>query len=177
MKPAKNLQGIHRQEYQDTPNPLSRLYFRKEDVADKKPMLKMSGIHAKELESEKEGKLLDFLNSIAAKLRYARILNGDWKRVFTESEIATTSVGVFLDPPYDGHADFYGENDISINEEVRNWCIEYGQRKNFKIVISGYEADNDILLQHGWTKVDVGKEAGMAKGEKRTEYIWISPCR
>lgn len=161
-RPTNMQKGIHCKEYE-------------EDVGDKKPMLKMSGVHANELQANTNSKLLAFLNSVAAKLRYARILNGDWKRVFTESEIATTSVGVFLDPPYDGHADFYGKNDVSINEEVRNWCIEYGQRKNFKIVLSGYGEDNDVLLAHGWTKQEVGKECGMSKKDKRVEYIWISP--
>lgn len=171
LKPASSSRGVHRAEYVDA------------NRRNQKPVARSNGVHRDEHVDATLGPpdaLVNYLRKIGARFKgNTRILCGDWSRVFTKSEHDSCNgvKGVFFDPPYDGHENFYSKKtDKNVVNKVRTWCKKFGARDDFRIAISGYNTDHDELLEHGWFKKSIGKQCGMKKdSNKKIEYIWCSP--
>lgn len=119
-----------------------------------------------------------WLLALKDRLCRVRISCGDFERVLSPS--VTTkhgTVGVFIDPPYDGTEYVYG-TDVPVSLRVRNWCLENGVNPSFRIVVAGRGTEHDSLLQGGWSKEVWTANRGYSGGDnnaRREEALWISP--
>lgn len=142
-------------------------------------------------------KLLQWMRTLAARLRHVRILNGDWSRAVTKGTTHTLSVrqggvaGVFLDPPYgaEGIADVYNHDSSTVAQDVAKWCLEHGDDDRLRIVLAGFEVEHTALEAAGWRVVDWYEGAGelallkggygkqSAKGSQmHRDRLWLSPA-
>ena len=123
-----------------------------------------------------------YLRKIQTRLERVRITVGDWKRVTLPSLLNLTTgpgqTGMFLDPPYITSRGLYlTEGEVDIAAEVLNWCRE--APPHLRIVLAGYNNDNDALLDHGWHKQ--ASISGQGHGRHsdpqagRRERLWFSP--
>lgn len=147
---------------------------------------KGNGVHALNLN------IYDWFRRLAERLRYVRVVCGDWKRVCGGDwqDKAWPTVGIFFDPPYSAEAgrdnNLYQVESLTVAHDVRAWCLERGERKKYRIVLAGYYEEHEELLQHGWTvkrwKTQGGygrlggKDAG-TRGQvnRHREALFISP--
>lgn len=127
--------------------------------------------------------LTSYLSALSGRLQRVRITCGDWQRVLTPSVVRATAgnskIGILLDPPYAVGGHLYHEGaDHTLSDDVRDWCL--GADPALRIVLCGYGADHDQLLDHGWTKSEgrAGGGAGYSADEKagRRERLWLSPA-
>ncbi len=132
----------------------------------------LEGSHQKHLDN-----LISYLQSYADRLRYVRILNGDWSRLTGVACSAYKDTGIFLDPPYDGYSeDMYQKNfDNSISADVRNWAIANGDK--YKIVLAGYSELHEPYMPSDWQRYNWSARIsyGSKKGKNNTEMLWASP--
>jgi len=132
---------------------------------------------------------------LSARLRHVRILNGDWKRLTTNSTTKILSVrgkkgaacGVFLDPPYDGTSDgLYAGGGDTVAADVHAWCERNGGDEKLRIALAGLGDYHDSLLSLGWRKVPIVRKGflsgGMSNtrgagnnGNMKAEALWLSP--
>ena len=99
--------------------------------------------------------LYTWFRQLSERLRYVRVVCGDWKRVCGGSwQDKCGDVGIFMDPPYAGgigrDEDIYHKESTTVAAEVNAWCLERGAIPSYRIVIAGYE-EHENLLSHGWT--------------------------
>jgi DNA adenine methylase len=125
--------------------------------------------------------------ALSERLRYVRTICGDWRRVCGGDwqDGPGSPVGIFFDPPYSDKANrnktLYTEESDSVAHDVRAWCIERGQRENYRIVLAGYYEEHEELLQHGWTahryKVTGGysRLGNQSSANRFRETLFISP--
>jgi len=133
-----------------------------------------------------EAEILAYLSELAERLRYVRVCCGDWQRVVTNGALAHGStVGVFLDPPYDTEIrmgelyNYEGDvGDVQLSAQVREWCIAHQDNPRYRIVLAGYEGEHDLP---GWDKVSWNARAaykthkGDTNGNRKLERLWLSP--
>jgi hypothetical protein len=120
---------------------------------------------------------------LAARLRYVRICHGDWQRVCTNTALTVNErvlTGVFLDPPYEGYENLYGEGNISVSAQVRAWCKEAGANPKLRIALCGYGEEHTELESYGWTAENWKANGGYTNrtdgGRSAEERIWFSPA-
>ncbi len=125
---------------------------------------------------------LDWLRTLAERLRSARITCGDWRRV-TGPSVTTKHglTGMVLDPPYnseDAENDCYGIAHTNVADDVRAWCLENGGNPLLRIALCGYAHDHDELLAHGWSVESWKARKGyQTDGDNSArERIWFSPA-
>ena len=129
--------------------------------------------------------LIEYMQALAARLRFARICCGDWKRVLTPSVTVRHGVtGVFLDPPYgDERRDknLYSHDSLDMAQDVRRYCLENGDNPLLRIALCGYDGEHNELEEKGWSVYEWRAGGGYAnqstkRGENRhRERIWFSP--
>jgi 16S rRNA G966 N2-methylase RsmD len=125
------------------------------------------------------GYILDWFQTLAARLRDVRITCGDWARVCTP--VVTHRHGitaVFLDPPYDADVTtglYAAEGAVST--AVREWCLANGTDDRLRIALCGYAGEHELP---GWTEAaglatngGYGNSAGNQNHKRET--IWFSP--
>lgn len=134
---------------------------------------------------------------LSARLRHVRIVNGDWKRVCGTGAVQSLPVrqgnghaGIFLDPPYSaeaGRADMYGHTeDFTVAHDVRQWCLEWGHRDDYRIVLAGFDVEHVELEEHGWSVHEwftaghltggYGNQNGERGHQQHRERLWASPA-
>jgi hypothetical protein len=124
-----------------------------------------NGIHA----GTHRENLVAWMLALADRLRWTRIICGDWTRAVTAA--VTTShglTGIVLDPPYCHslrNSRLYREDDPALSAAVRA-CIEHGDDPLLRIVLCGKHDEHDELLEHGWAK-HPWRDDG--------EVVWASP--
>ena len=143
-------------------------------------------------------KLLQWMRTLAARLRHVRILNGDWSRAVTKGTTHTMEIrrgrataGVFLDPPYGAEDidDVYNHDSSTVAQDVAKWCLEHGDDDRLRIVLAGFEVEHTALEAAGWRVVDWyegagdlahlkgGYGKGTAKGSQmHRDRLWLSPA-
>ncbi len=138
------------------------------------------------------------MRALSARLQNALILNGDWSRAVTPAMMGSGVIGIMFDPPYGADADYsstlYTNQDASMSEKIKKWCIANGTNRNMRIAYCGYSPEGDILERHGWrvhrwsaqggygtqgqanrAKLDGGR---MRLGNRHRECVWFNPaCR
>jgi hypothetical protein len=156
------------------------------------------GIHRQLLHAGNDGqgagwrrdRLLAAFEPIAARLRDALIMCGDWTRVVTPSVMFGTgkgrsgteaACGVFLDPPYphDEHSGaVYARDHADIADAVRDWAVANGDDPRLRIALCGYEGRWDMP---GWSEVAWKTKGGYASQgsdanhNQKRERVWFSP--
>jgi len=136
-------------------------------------------------ESGREIEISHWFKVLQNRIQNVRILCGSWERVFVPGLLKSEMLTILLDPPYDGnntrlkmYGDQHGNN---ASRDVRDWCLEYGNRENLSILLCGYGDEHDVLCGKGWKRISwVGKAGYSASGSDQTkkekpERIWISP--
>jgi len=137
-----------------------------------------------------EDVLQDYFAALAARLRRVRVCCGDWSRVITDGALACgASVGVFLDPPYQGDVrtrDLYRVDDHHISDAVREWALANGDNPRYRIVLAGYWSEHCEHMPASWrcarysankaygTASAVGSGAGN-DANRHNEALWYSP--
>lgn len=133
--------------------------------------------------------LIGWFTAIATRLEKVSIVAGDWTRVLGDVPLwggdGRGIAGVFLDPPYAGDqrsrpdTDLYGVDTVTVSNDVREWCIEYGGRPDIRIVLAGLDDEHDELVEHGWTTHVWSAGGGFSRGAKQDrrhlETLWMSP--
>jgi DNA adenine methylase len=123
-----------------------------------------------------EKNLMNYCYELQNRLRYTRIVCGDWKRVLTTGVTkGAKSVGVFLDPPYGDKKRqlLYGCDSYDVASEVREWCKENGSNSQFRIILCGYEGEHNELEDLEWKKVAWNQRNGFCKnGNGKLERYW-----
>lgn len=126
------------------------------------------------------------IDALFCRLKRVAICCGDWSRICgTSIDKMGGVVGIFFDPPYSANLidkEIYGkEIDWTVADRVREWCISYGQRDDFRIVLAGYD-EHDSLADHGWRCEKWKAHGGLsniAKGGRSInhmrETLWYSP--
>ncbi len=129
----------------------------------------------------------DYFHQLSNRLRRVRVCCGDWQRVLTNGATSFGStVGVFLDPPYDlslRDGGCYNVDAVGISHEVREWCISKGDDPRFRIVLAGYEDEHAGKMPDGWRvhAYKANKSYGTSNGGGRNdanrhkERLWFSP--
>jgi hypothetical protein len=159
------------------------------DRVRQRPQLghKGQGIH----KTSWRGQLPAVFAALSERLRYVRVVCGDWSQVCGGDwqDSHWSNVGVFFDPPYavtDRDSRMYGEHDsLTVADDVRAWCIERGQRESYRIALAGYDEHAELVEDHGWTcerwsagggYANLGDGQGSANRHRETLYY--SPhCR
>jgi DNA adenine methylase len=138
--------------------------------------------------------IYDWFRALSERLRRVRIVGGDWTRVCGGQwqDGQWPSVGLFFDPPYSDKAgrtpQIYAEDSLSVAHAVRQWCLERGCRKTYRIVLAGYYEEHAELLAHGWTVHRWSAPGGYAniarkgptrgRANRHKEALFFSPhCR
>lgn len=132
--------------------------------------------------------LVEWMRALANRLRRVRVCCGDWKRVCDSNATLLhpgVPCGVFLDPPYGESAQrdrVYSIDSMTVADEVREWCIKWGENRDVRIALCGYVGEHEMLAEHGWTPhrwtahggyANVGN--GRGKQNREREVIWFSP--
>lgn len=133
--------------------------------------------------------LLGWFEALSERLRRVRVCCGDWSRVVTPAAAFaynTTSVAVFLDPPYSAAANrdaaIYASDDLEVAHKVRAWCLT--APPTWRIALCGYEGEGHEPLQAaGWSTLAWTAKGGYAnQGENQgrinrgRETVWFSPA-
>ena len=129
--------------------------------------------------------LVEYMQSLADRLRNVRVCCGDWQRICGPSPTHKLSMtGVFLDPPYSAEAgrdnDLYRVEDDSVAHRCRAWAIEQGANPLMRIALCGYEGEYE--MPEDWECVAWKANGGYSclgdgtNQNKHRERIWFSPA-
>ena len=98
-----------------------------------------------------------WFRQLSERLRYVRIVCGDWSRVCGGNwqDGPGRPVGIFFDPPYSDKAqrdnNLYAVDSLSVAHDVREWCRGRADNPDYRIVLAGYYDEHCELLDEGWT--------------------------
>lgn len=127
--------------------------------------------------------LLVFMRRLQDRLRGVTVLCGDWSKSVQPviESFGDKPIAVMLDPPYaagTGRTSIvYGEDDLSVSAAVRDWAVEHGVDKRYRIALCGYIGEHEMpsdwevvrWQSRSWDSRSHGKE------NAKKECIWFSP--
>lgn len=129
-----------------------------------------------------------YMDALAARLRRVRVCCGDWSRIVTKGALsASSTVGIFLDPPYSAEAgrnnNLYTTENPTVAHEVREWAIANGDNPRYRIVLCGYETEHGALMPASWRKLSYSANSsyqnssgkGRNQENRHEERLWFSP--
>lgn len=118
-------------------------------------------------------RLREYMVEAATRLRFVRIVCGDWTRVVTPVvTVAHGRTGVLLDTPYGvGVTYAHGGDDTALLMAARDWAIANGDNVLLAIVLCCYDAQ--ITMPDGWRCVPW--KARSTRGDSKPERLWLSP--
>lgn len=128
-----------------------------------------------------------YMRELAERLRRVRVCCGDWSRICGPSPTIKHGItGVFLDPPYADEAGrqegIYSTDSGSVAHDVRTWAIEWGEHRDMRIALCGYEGEH--VMPGTWECVEwktrggygsQGQNDSQGRANSRKERIWFSP--
>lgn len=128
--------------------------------------------------------LLYWFNSLSDRLRFVRVVCGEWTRVTGgDWQDKLGIVGMYFDPPYgvSSRDSVYHHDSFEVAREVLLWCKDRGAKNTYRIVISGYE-EYEELLSCGWKFESWSANGGYGnigngrgKENKHREVLYYSP--
>jgi len=129
-----------------------------------------------------DGLLLADLLRIRDRLRYVRMVHGDWKRTVTLSALQSHGLSaVFFDPPYgvEDRYELYSHDSRSVSHEVFDWAIENQHDPNLRLAVCGYSGEHnfpDCWEVFKWTSHGfISNAGGQGRINRDRERIWFSP--
>lgn len=145
--------------------------------------------------------LTDWMTRLSDRLRLVRTCYGHWDRICDSDSTLTRlgTTGAFLDPPYPSesvcgkksrdatlYASDQGADLNKLRNEVRDWCVKWGDDKDIRIAVCCYEGDGyEGLTDRGWEMESWEASGGYAnqrrggKGKAanaKRERIYFSPA-
>lgn len=126
-----------------------------------------------------KGDIYKYFNLLSNRLRYVRVVCGDWTRICGgEWQDKIGMVGIFFDPPYGirNRTKIYHKDSFTVSSKVKEWCLERGHKASYRIVLCGYEEYED-LLNYGWTKLTWKGSGGYANSAKNNTQGKINRSR
>jgi len=147
-------------------------------AATKKPNLMFQGLQS----TGRRDNRRDVILALAARLRNATVLCGDWTRCFQRSQFTgRQTIGIFLDPPYahsTGRDTGCYRSEKAENPDVERFCRELGGRAGTRIVLAGYDGEYRLpgwgVLAWSRPRTYAFQLPGSARRETR-ERLWLSP--
>lgn len=131
---------------------------------------------------QRGGKSKKRLMSLAMRFLRVFIFCGDWSLMAKENIIHAKPrcrriSGIFLDPPYKGYEDVYGDIS-SVSSGVMSWCSSAGNDPRKRIVLCGFDREYDDLISLGWVKFSWHRGSGRTSTDAtaESERIWCSPA-
>ncbi len=130
------------------------------------------------------GQIIAYMRALAERLRRVRVCCGDWKRLCGPSVTIKYGItGVFLDPPYSDEAgrrdNLYASDSGSVAHAVASWALEWGERRDMRIALCGYEGEHAIPASWEcveWKAAGYGSQGnGSGRENAGRERIWFSP--
>lgn len=117
------------------------------------------------------------LRKVVTRLKKVRIENKDAIKLIKKYEYRPATL-LYLDPPYLGKR-VNGYNIDANNEKFHTKLLEFANKANCMIFISGYENDlyNSMLTEEkGWQKKIIETSTKNAKGHshERVEVVWMN---
>ncbi|OGF47025.1 MAG: hypothetical protein A2231_03095 [Candidatus Firestonebacteria bacterium RIFOXYA2_FULL_40_8] len=127
--------------------------------------------------------IYDYLKKLQTRLRYVRVVCGDWSRVCGgDWQDGIGICGIFFDPPYSDKAgrdnSIYHVESTDVAHDVRKWAIPRGDKETYRIVIAGYEGEHNELEKYGWGKIGWTATRGYSSSDndnRKKERLWCSP--
>lgn len=129
--------------------------------------------------------LYDWFRMLSERLRYVRVVCGDWTRVCGGNWQTKLGVcGMYFDPPYgvtDRHAKIYHHDSTDVAKDVLAWVKERGVSPEYRIVLSGYEEYEELLScdwrGQNWKANGGYGNSGDGQGKKNShrEMLYFSP--
>lgn len=129
-----------------------------------------------------------WFRQLSERLRYVRVVCGDWKRVCGGNWQTKTGrpCGIFFDPPYSAEAGrdnaVYTVESATVAHDVREWCRSRADDPDYRIVLAGYFDEHASLLEDGWTVHRWSTHGGYAKcgngrglSNRHKEALFFSP--
>jgi hypothetical protein len=132
---------------------------------------------------ERSAFILEWMQSLAARLRETRVTCGDWTRVVKDSVTTRHGLtGLFLDPPYTKGAMDYAAGGVGTDlpMQVQAWCRDNGDNALLRIALCGHAGEHDALLDAGWFIGKWTARKGYAVSDEavqnsKDETVWFSP--
>jgi len=129
------------------------------------------------------GRLTEWFEALALRLRRVRVCCGEWDRIVTASPTWRIGLtGVLLDPPYgvEDRQGVYSHESRDLAAQVRQWAISNGDNPLLRIALCGYEGEHD--MPPTWSVV-AWKAQGGYGGQRKDgtndnadrERVWFSP--
>lgn len=112
-----------------------------------------------------------WFRKLSERLRRVRVVCGDWSRVCGgDWQDDRGTCAMFFDPPYSAEAgrdpSIYHEENLTVANDVREWCRVRADRKTYRIVLAGYFEEHETLLNEGWTVHRWSAHGGFANKAK-----------
>ncbi len=132
----------------------------------------------------------EWMRAIAARLRYTRVLCGDWKRVlgpttagFSPSAAAMgmSPTAILFDAPYDEKertAGIYREETVGVAREVFEWAVAHGDDPRLRLCVCGYAGEHEFpstWREHAWKAKGGYANANGENLNATRERCWFSP--
>ncbi len=132
----------------------------------------------------RRGRLREVMAELSWRLRYVRVLSGDWSRAVSDGVVRSRSfatTAVFLDPPYDeGDRDIYATERPGVADEAADWAIDAGCSSGLRIAFCCYAGTTvwQRFAQASWTEYRWRSRGNRGKANSanaRRETVWFSP--
>jgi hypothetical protein len=171
--------------------------YEKEGMIRQVPYLNRSGhgVLSKKLRrygpEHHRAQLLEWFTALQQRFYDTTILAGNWDRPLSDFLFSgSKGVGIFFDPPYSDSKGtarsnhIYASESMTIDHEVREWCIAHTPDKRLHMVLCGYGEVHDDLLNYGWSKhawkgavgySNTGGPDTPGMTNRLMESYWISP--
>ena len=135
--------------------------------------------------NRQNAELTGWMNDLSARLANVRVCCGDWQRVVTNGALTYGStVGIFLDPPYDlgiRSDGLYNQDSHNLAQDVLEWCVTNGDNPRYKIALCGYDGEHNKLETMGWSSYSwvagssyQSKNGGVNGDNRKLERIWFN---
>lgn len=119
------------------------------------------------------------VDAFKRRIRHVKSVYFDWKKLCCGKWHMHHGrvVGAIFDP----HSiiDFGLEDETCDKkpEDIKDWCIDFGKRKNYKIVVIGHDGEYDSLESDGWRSYKLfDLIAGKRHGFSDSVRLWASPA-
>lgn len=134
--------------------------------------------------------IYEWFQALAYRLRYTRVLCGDWERVlgpttagYCPSALAMgmSPTGIFFDAPYtvaERSAGVYREDAIGEAQRAAAWALAHGDDPRLRIAVCGYAGEHAFpssWQEFAWKAKGGYANAGGANKNAGRERIWFSP--
>jgi hypothetical protein len=141
-----------------------------------------------------ENGILEWILSLADRLKRVRVCCGDWTRVcggrsgdsLKHFFSGGNRCAIFLDPPYSAEAGrdntLYRCESLDVAHAVREWAIRQGDDPRLRIALAGYDGEHAMpgnwscypwKARGGYASISARETKG--KSNAHREAIWFSP--